>query len=138
MPMLLDARSERNLRGVHPALVRVVRRAAHDWDGATGLSFIITCGVRTMAEQKRLLAAGATRTLRSRHIPRGRPPVSHAVDFAMKINGKLKWDWPLYSELASRVKRAAVAENVPIEWGGDWKSFKDGPHFQLPWKQFPG
>jgi len=136
--MKLDERSMRNLRNVHPALVRVVLRTAKDWNDSTGLSFIITCGVRTLEEQKRLLKAGATRTLRSRHIPAGRPPVSHAVDFAMKLNGKLKWDWPLYAELARRVKAAAARENVPIEWGGDWRTFKDGPHFQLPWKQFPG
>ena len=33
---------------------------------------------------------------------------------------------------------AAAAEKVAIEWGGDWKSFKDGPHFQLPWAKYPG
>ncbi|WP_049613866.1 M15 family metallopeptidase, partial [Yersinia pekkanenii] len=26
---------------------------------------------------------------------------------------------------------------VPIEWGGDWKTLKDGPHFQLPHKEYP-
>jgi len=26
---------------------------------------------------------------------------------------------------------------VPIEWGGDWRSFKDGPHWQLPWAEYP-
>lgn len=136
--MKIDPGSEARLRMVHSDLVRVVRRTAKDWDESKGLSFIITCGPRTLAEQKKLVASGASKTLRSRHIPAGRPPVSHAVDFAMKLNGKLKWDWPLYAELARRVKAAARDENVPIEWGGDWKSFKDGPHFQLPWAKYPG
>jgi len=26
---------------------------------------------------------------------------------------------------------------VSVEWGGDWKSFKDGPHYQLPWAKYP-
>jgi peptidoglycan L-alanyl-D-glutamate endopeptidase CwlK len=30
------------------------------------------------------------------------------------------------------MKQAAYELNIKIEWGGDWKSFKDGPHFQLP------
>jgi peptidoglycan L-alanyl-D-glutamate endopeptidase CwlK len=35
------------------------------------------------------------------------------------------------------VKAAAEAEGVDLEWGGDWKSFRDGPHFQLSWEQYP-
>jgi peptidoglycan L-alanyl-D-glutamate endopeptidase CwlK len=35
------------------------------------------------------------------------------------------------------VKRAAQEVGVPVEWGGDWKSFKDGPHWQLPFKEYP-
>jgi peptidoglycan LD-endopeptidase CwlK len=134
--LIISSTSERRLKGVHPDLVRVVRRCARDWkDPETG--WIITCGVRTMAEQKLLLAKGATRTLRSRHIPAPNG-YSHAVDFACTIKGVPRWDWPLYHKLAKAVKAAAKAEKVPIEWGGDWKTFKDGPHYQLPWKTHPG
>jgi peptidoglycan L-alanyl-D-glutamate endopeptidase CwlK len=35
------------------------------------------------------------------------------------------------------IKDAARLEAVTIEWGGDWKSFKDGPHWQLPWASYP-
>lgn len=136
--MILDQKSQQRLTEVHPLLARVIQRTAREWDDSTGLSFIVICGARTLAEQKKLLAAKATTTLRSRHIPSGKPPYSHAVDLAVKLNGKLRWDWPLYAELAKRVKAAAAREQVPIEWGGDWKTFKDGPHFQLPWKKFPG
>jgi peptidoglycan LD-endopeptidase CwlK len=128
--------SEKRLRGVHPDLVRVVRRTARDWkDKDTG--WIITCGPRTLAEQKILKAKGASSTLRSRHIPAANG-YAHAVDFAMTLHGKVRWDWPLYHVLAKAVKAAARAERVPIEWGGDWIRFKDGPHFQLPWRTYPG
>jgi peptidoglycan L-alanyl-D-glutamate endopeptidase CwlK len=134
--MIISKTSETRLKGVHPDLVRVVRRCARDWkDPDTG--WIITCGRRTLAEQKLLLAKGATRTLRSRHIPAANG-YSHAVDFACTIKGVPRWDWPLYHKLAKAVKAAAKAEKVPIEWGGDWTTFKDGPHYQLPWKQYPG
>lgn len=134
--MIISATSERRLKGVHPDLVRVVRRCAKDWkDKETG--WIITCGVRSLEEQKLLLRKGATKTMRSRHLkaPNG---YSHAVDFACTIKGVPRWDWPLYHKLAVAVKAAAKAEKVPIEWGGDWRSFKDGPHYQLPWKTHPG
>ena len=48
----------------------------------------------------------------------------------------IRWDWPLYYKIADAVKQAAKELNVPIEWGGDWKTFKDGPHFQLPWGSY--
>ena len=134
--MKLNTSSIAKLKGVHPDLVRVVLRCAEDWkDADTG--FIVTCGVRTLAEQKVLVAKGASKTLRSRHIPAANG-YSHAVDLEATIDGKVRWDWPLYDKLAKRMKAAAKKEGVLLEWGGDWKTFKDGPHFQLPWVQYPG
>ena len=128
--MKLSTVSESRLRGVHPDLVRVVRRCAADWaDPETG--FLVTCGLRTLEEQKLLYKKGATRTLKSRHL------TGHAVDLAASVRGQVRWDWPLYSKLAKAMKDAAKVEKVPLEWGGDWTSFKDGPHFQLPWSKYP-
>jgi peptidoglycan L-alanyl-D-glutamate endopeptidase CwlK len=134
--MKLNPSSLSRLKGVHPDLVRVVMRCAADWrDAETG--FVVTCGVRTLEEQKVLKAKGASKTLRSRHIPAANG-FSHAVDLACVIKGAVRWDWPLYDRLAVRMKAAAKAEKVPLEWGGDWKTFKDGPHYQLPWASYPG
>ena len=134
--MKLNTSSSAKLKGVHPDLVRVVLRCAEDWkDADTG--FIVTCGVRTLAEQKVLVAKGASKTLRSRHIPAANG-YSHAVDLAATIDGKARWDFPLYDRLAKAMKAAAKAEKVTVEWGGDWKTFKDGPHYQLPWASYPG
>ena len=134
--MIINAASEKKLKGVHPDLVRVVRRVAADWkDPETG--WIITCGPRTIEEQRLLVAKGASKTMRSRHIPAANG-FSHAVDFACTIKGVLKWDWPLYDRLAKAVLAAAKAEKVPVEWGGAWPKFRDGPHYQLPWASYPG
>ena len=133
--MKLSPSSEARLKGVHPSLVKVVRRAAADWKD-TELTWIITCGVRSVEEQKKLVAKGASKTMNSRHIP-GKDGYSKAVDFAAVLNGKIKWDWPLYAKIAADFKAAAAKEMVPLEWGGDWKSFRDGPHLQLPKTMFP-
>lgn len=133
--MELSKTSIAKLKGVHPDLVRVVKRAAQMRNDDPG--FVITCGPRTLKEQKELLKAGATTTLKSRHIP-GKNGFAHAVDLAATVGGKIRWDWPLYHILAATIKAAAKEEKVPLEWGGDWKSFKDGPHFQLPWDKYPG
>jgi len=123
--MTLNVRSEKNLNGVHPDLVKVVRKAAET------ASFVVTEGVRTAERQAQLVAAGASQTTKSRHL------TGHAVDLAALVGTEVRWDWPLYAQLAKVMKQAAQQLNVPIEWGGDWKSFKDGPHFQLPWDKYP-
>ena len=125
--MKLDARAERNLQGVHPDLVRVIRRAAAE----SAVAFTVTEGLRTIERQRQLMRAGASQTLRSRHL------TGHAVDLAALVDGKVRWDWPLYERLAAAVKLSAQAEKVPLEWGGDWKTLKDGPHVQLQWAQYP-
>ena len=115
------------LNGVHPDLVKVVQRAIE----LTEIDFTVTEGLRDIERQKKLLAAGASKTLKSRHL------TGHAVDLAALIGNRISWDWPLYDKLAKAMKAASAELNIPIEWGGDWKSFKDGPHFQLPWKEYP-
>jgi peptidoglycan L-alanyl-D-glutamate endopeptidase CwlK len=127
MSITLGQRSLARLEGVHPDLVRVVKRAA----AMSNIDFTVLEGLRTLERQKQLFAKRATKTMKSRHLN------GHAVDLAPLIAGEVRWDWPLYYQLAEIVKAAAAAEGVPIEWGGDWRTFKDGPHWQLPWKDYP-
>ena len=127
MPYALGARSLERLQGVHPDLVRVVKRAIT----MTDLDFTVLEGLRTLARQKQLMAQGATKTMNSRHL------TGHAVDLAPVIDGAVSWDWPLYHRLAKTVKAAAAAEGVALQWGGDWRTFKDGPHWELPWGAYP-
>ena len=127
MAYALGARSRARLTGVHPDLVRVVELALtyspHD--------FTITEGLRSKARQKELFDAGASKTMNSRHI------TGHAIDFAVLVAGKVRWDWPLYGQVAAAFKRAAKELNVPIIWGGDWKSLRDGPHVELDRRKYP-
>lgn len=125
--MKMTARDESRLVGLHPDLVRVIRRAAAD----TTLQFAVIEGMRTLATQRAYVAKGASKTMKSRHL------TGHAIDIAPVVGGVISWAWPLYYKLAPIVKASAAAERVPIEWGGDWRSFKDGPHWQLPWGQYP-
>ena len=127
MSFELDPKSVEKLIGVHPELAKVVKLAAQK----SPLDFIITEGVRTLERQKQLVAAGASRTLKSRHL------TGHAVDLAAKVDGEVRWDWPLYAKLAQAMKDAAIELKVSIQWGGDWKTLRDGPHFQLDPRVYP-
>lgn len=123
----LSQRSKDRLKGVHPDLVKVVEHAIE----ITTVDFAVLEGLRTPERQKVLMEAGASQTLNSRHI------TGHAVDLGAWVDGEVRWDWPLYSQIAKAMKAAAAELNIPIEWGGDWRTFKDGPHFQLPRKEYP-
>lgn len=122
----LGTRSLERLEGVHPDLVAVVKKAIT----MTPNDFTVLEGVRTIERQQELVDSGASTTMRSRHL------TGHAVDLAPVVKGEVRWDWPLYHILAGSMKQAAEDLRIPIEWGGDWKNFKDGPHFQLPWKEY--
>ena len=127
MSTVLGQRSLARLEGVHPDLVRVVKKAAL----LSNLDFAVLEGLRTIERQKQLVSQGASKTMNSRHL------TGHAVDLAPMIGGKISWDWPLYRQFAKVVKSAAADEKVPLQWGGDWREFKDGPHWELPWKFYP-
>ena len=127
MSIILGPRSLTRLEGVHPDLVRIVKTAASISD----LDFTVLEGLRTGERQKQLFAQKATKTMNSRHL------TGHAVDLAPMIGGKISWDWPLYNRLAKVVKAAAAEEKIPLQWGGDWRQFKDGPHWKLPWAFYP-
>ena len=124
---VLSKKSQDRLTGVHPDLVRVVKRAIE----ITTVDFAVLEGVRSKARQEQLVKAGASQTMNSRHI------TGHAVDLGARVDGEVRWDWPLYHQIAKAMKAAATELNIPIEWGGDWRTFKDGPHFQLPRKEYP-
>jgi len=127
MMYVLSKKSLDRLTGVHPDLVRVVKRALE----ITTVDFAVLEGVRSKARQEQLVKAGASQTLNSRHL------TGHAVDLGAYVSGSVRWDWPLYYKIADAVKQASAELGVPIEWGGDWQKFKDGPHFQLPRKEYP-
>lgn len=120
--MSLNERSRKNLAGVHPDLVAVVERARERCD------FLVTEGLRTKERQAFLVKAGKSQTQNSRHL------YGLAVDLC-DCDGC--YDIPDMHEIAKAMKAAAIELEVPIRWGGDWKTFKDTPHFELDRSAYP-
>lgn len=121
MSFILSQKSLRRLEGVNPALVQVVRRAIQ----ITPIDFIVVEGLRTKERQAYLFEKGATKTMNSYHL------TGHAVDLAPIVDNKVSWDWKHFYPLAEAVKQAAKEVKVEVEWGGEWKSFPDAPHWQI-------
>ncbi|WP_454695586.1 M15 family metallopeptidase [Achromobacter aegrifaciens] len=128
----LSQRSLTRLVGVHPDLVAVVKMTIQH----SPVDFTVVEGVRTVAQQRENVAKGVSNTMASYHLPQA-DGLSYAVDLAPLVGGAIPWNnWQAFANLAVVVKACAADLGVPVEWGGDWKSFKDGPHFQIPrdWK----
>lgn len=128
----LSKASREKLAKCHPDLRKVVERAIQ----LTTVDFKVGETIRTPERQKQLVQAGASQTLKSRHLAHPKDGLSRAVDLIALVDGKVSWDWPLYYKIADAMKQAAAELKTPLEWGGDWKMM-DGPHYQLPWKQYP-
>ena len=159
----LGTASRAKLVGVHPDLIRVVETAII----RTDVDFGISEGVRTLARQQELVASGASQTLHSRHLAKLDPTlgtvVGYAVDLVAYVGATLRWDWPLYFQLAGAMQQAALECDVSVVWGGVWdremaeytdpqtevaryvarrearhkRAFLDGPHFQLSERTYP-
>lgn len=124
MSYRLSAKSRSKLEGVHPDLVSVVERAIE----ITDQDFSVGEGLRSVGRQRELVETGKSTTMNSRHL------TGHAVDL---FPYPLSWDWKYFYPIADAMKQAAEELNVDLDWGGDWKSFPDGPHFQLAWGSYP-
>lgn len=131
MKITYSPRSEKAMKGIHPDLVKVLREYAKDCE----MDLIVTEGLRTPERQKELVSQGASRTLKSRHI------TGHAFDIVgwIVVNGKgqISYSGPVMKVIAVGMKAAAKRAKVKIEWGGDWTSFVDQPHYQLPKAEYP-
>jgi len=125
MSYKLGTRSLQNLSGVNPDMVAVVKRAIE----ITEVDFTVIEGIRHINRQRELLKAGKSTTLNSRHI------TGHAVDM---VPYPVDWeDLERFEQMAEAMKEAAEELEIPIVWGGDWKSFYDAPHFELDRKKYP-
>lgn len=123
----LSNKSLDRLKGVHPDLVKVVKRSIE----LTEVDFSIGEGLRTIERQKDLVAKGASQTMKSRHL------TGHAVDLYAFVDSTVSWEWKYYAKISDAVLKAAKELGVDVEWGGNWKTIKDGPHFQLTWAKYP-
>lgn len=125
MAYKLSARSLGHLEGVHPDLVRFVKRMIE----VTPRDFSVIDGVRTLEEQKANVAKGVSKTMNSLHLPQS-DGFAHAVDLVPIVNGKVSWDsLSAFDELDAVVVKVRNETGIPAERIGKW----DRPHLQLPY-----
>ncbi len=149
MSFKLSKRSISRLAGVNEDMVKVVTTAIT----LSKIDFGVICGLRTIEEQRELVAKGASKTMKSKHID------GNAVDLMAYIGSRASWELNLYDDIADAMKMAADEHDVQIRWGAAWhipdlrewdstmqdamneyvdlrrsqgrRPFIDGPHFEL-------
>ena len=141
MSYTLSKLSLSRLEGVHPKLKTVIKLGITN----SPYDFMIVQGLRTAEYQNQLYQQGRTKpgkkvtncdgyTHKSNHQAKA-DGFGHAIDFAIynpNIPGKIEWDnTSKYKAVADHLKKIAEENGIKIEWGGDWKRFKDYPHIEL-------
>lgn len=123
------------LKNVHPDLANVVNLAAK----SLPFNVQIVQGERTAKQHASNVKSGATRTTRSRHVKTNNASKKAcAVDMAPLLGKTIPWQrLDLFKAMNIAMQSASKKLGIPVEWGGNWKSFQDLNHWQLPWKQYP-
>ncbi len=121
-------KAEKKLQGVHPVVATKARQLIEQ-AYREGINVIITQGLRTIEEQNELYAQGRTKP--GKIVTNAKGGYSYhnfglAFDFALlNPDGSVSWN------VDDKWKRVGtIGKSLGLEWGGDWKDFKDYPHFQ--------
>lgn len=130
-----SSRSLSRLNTAHPDLVLLFREALDAPDCPSDITILE--GFRSEQRQNELYDQGKSQLKWPRSYHNKTP--SRAVDAAPYVNGGISWDWTYYHPLAAHLKatwkrlqaEGRVSSDLRLEWGGDWQSFPDGPHWQL-------
>ena len=110
MGFKLSTRSTGRLEGINPDLITVVNTAIT----LTKVDFGVTCGMRTVEEQEKLVASGASQTMKSKHLE------GRAVDLVAYVGSSVTWQLNMYDDLADAMAKAAKGLGVPLKWGAAW------------------
>lgn len=126
----MDATSEGRLARVNPQLANRIRLMAADLR-AQGIDISVTSGLRTFAEQDALYAQGRTAPGSIVTNARGGQSLHNyglAIDVVpLDANGRANWN----ASESTWQQIGAAGKRQGLEWGGDWTSFVDRPHFQM-------
>lgn len=118
-----NERSIARKRGVDPRLIEILNITRQ----RTGIPFQITEGLRDIERQRELLTQGKSQTLNSKHL------TGNALDIHIPDGkGGVNWDFEAYRPIGAMAKQVAQELGYnDFTWGGDWKSLRDGVHFQI-------
>ena len=141
MSYKLGKRSRERLEGVRPSLIALIEYSLEHKDCPYDFGIPRDGGLRTERRQAELYSKGRGAggkivtyvdgfRKKSKHQAKS-DGYGHAFDIYGIDKGTATWSPSILKQIAEHIKKCAVELEINIEWGGDWTSFKDMPHFQL-------
>jgi peptidoglycan L-alanyl-D-glutamate endopeptidase CwlK len=123
----VDARSEKNILTLLPE-IQPIARALVQKAAANGIQIKVISGLRSYIEQDALYAQG--RTVPGIKVTNARGGYSNhnfgiAFDVGVFSGNSYLQESPKYKAVG------ALGMDMGLEWGGNWSSIVDQPHFQL-------
>ena len=135
----MDHHTFTRIQKLHPSVREEVAQIIVACDIAlTGKAKVrITQGLRTFEEQDALYAVGRTKPGKKVTQAKGGQSIHNygfAVDICLIIDGKVA-SWDTYKDwdndkIADWYECVKIFANNGWDWGGNWKKFKDLPHFE--------
>ena len=123
----LSNRSLNYLQGVDAVLIEIIKEAIKDSPYDFGIPS--TGGFRTAEIQNELYKKGVSNC--DGYKKKSYHQSGRAFDIYAYIDGKASWDEEIMTVIARYIQHvASIKFNIKLTWGGDWKNFKDYPHYQ--------
>jgi len=97
----------------------------------TEIDFGIAEGHRTTEKQLEYFKAGKSRIDGIKVVGKHNYKPSRAVDIYAYVNGKADYSEHSMMYLAELILSIAGEMSIRVQWGGNWKTFIDMPHFEL-------
>jgi peptidoglycan L-alanyl-D-glutamate endopeptidase CwlK len=137
---MIDKPSLDRINLLHPKIREEVKALVEQANAVTGkeITIRVVQGLRTIKEQNNLYAIGRTKP--GKRVTNAKGGSSYhnyglSIDFAflVKDKGQISWDdkkdWD-GDKIADWLEVVQIFVKAGYEWGGNWKSIKDNPHFQ--------
>jgi hypothetical protein len=123
-----DSKTDAKIQTLHPLLRPIASKFINEVEKRLGKKIKITDGYRTFAEQNKLYAQG--RTTAGKIVTNAKGGQSYhnyglAFDCYFTNNGVIDFKTPITPAIAQ------IGQELGLTWGGNFKSIKDFPHFQL-------
>lgn len=131
MGFKLSKRSLKRLQNIDALLIAIVCDGINDKDCPHDFGIPQHGGKRTDAEQNLLFKQRPKVTHKDGFKKKSYHQTGKAFDIYGYVNGAATWDKTILEEIARHLQKIALERyKIKLTWGGDWKSFKDLPHFQ--------